>query len=289
MWWSGTRETAFVPLSAEKTIEFAVQTEQLGTGHAVASAKEAFEGFSGTVVILSGDVPLLSPQTLADFLAAHRQLGTPLSVLTVELPDPGMYGRVIRDEDGYLLRIVEARDAGPEELAVPEINSGIYAVESEFLFQAVAELGTDNDQKEYYLTDIVSSARNQGLLVAAVMCPDSEEVLGINDRSELAFAVSYLKVRTNHTWMLAGVTMIDPVSNYIETTAKLGRDVTLWPNVNITGKTVIESGATIGPDCLLSDAHIGTGAMVGKGSVIKGVSVSENAVVPPLSVLTGKQ
>ena len=254
---------------------FPRQTEQLGTGHAVASAREALGDFNGTVLILCGDVPLLSPQTMMDFLAAHQQSRVPLSVLTVDLADPGAYGRIIRDPEGYLLRIVEARDASAEELAVTEINTGIYAVEAGLLFEAVAELKPNNDQKEYYLTDVVAYARERGLLVAAILCPDPEEVLGINDRAELAEAVALLKARINRAWMWAGVSMVDPASTYIETSVKLSRDVTLWPGVHLIGRTVVGRDVVVEPGCWIRDSAIGDGAVIRKGAVLDRTNVPD--------------
>ena len=281
----GHQAEAVEEVFAGQGLVFARQEQQLGTGHAVASARGAMEGFEGTVLILSGDVPLLSPQTMADFLAAHRESGAPLSVLTVELENPAHYGRVIRDEDGWLLRIVEARDASPEELAVPEINTGIYAVEAGLLFEAVSNLTPDNDQQEYYLTDVAAAARDKGLLVAAIICPDPEEVMGVNDRVELAWAVSYLRARTNDAWMKAGVTMVDPASTYIETAVKLSPDVTIWPGACLLGRTTVGPGAVIGPGCLLTDAAVGEGAVIGKSSVVEGVEVPAGTEVAPLTVI----
>lgn len=269
-------------------LTFVRQTEQLGTGHAVASAREALADFAGTVLILSGDVPLLSPQTMIDFLDAHRQARVPLSVLTVELPDPGMYGRVIRDGDGYLLRIVEARDATPEEKAICEINTGIYAVEAGLLFEAVSGLSTDNDQKEYYLTDMVAVARDKGLLAAAVMTSDPDELLGVNDRIDLAHATTVLQARTNYAWMLAGVTVVDPKTTYIETTVKLAQDVTVWPHTLLLGRTAVGAGATIGPDCQIANTVIGAGATIKKGSFIEDTEIPDGAVVGPLTVLSSE-
>jgi len=267
---------------------FVLQEKQLGTGHAVASARPALADFQGTVLILSGDVPLLSPQTMLDFLSAHRQSRTPLSVLTVELPQPGAYGRVVRDDQGYLLRIVEARDATPEELAVCEINTGIYAVDSNLLFEAVAGLRADNDQKEYYLTDVVDLARGRGLLAAAILSPEPEEVLGINDRAELAQAEAVLRSRTNYAWMRAGVTMIDPDAVYIETTVKLAPDVTIWPHTLLLGRTSVETGTVIGPNCQIINAVIRTRARIEHGSFIEGTEIPEDAVVGPLAVVGRK-
>lgn len=263
-------------------VSFALQKEQLGTGHAVESAKDEFTDFKGTVLILSGDVPLLSPQTMMDFLEAHRQSNVLLSVLTVALQYPANYGRIVRDEKGYLLKIVEARDATMEEYEINEINSGIYAVDSSFLFSAVRELDTDNDQKEYYLTDIVEKLRSSGKPAAAILCPDPEEVMGINDRAELAEAIDILRVKTNHAWMQAGVTLIDPNNTYIETTVKIDNDVTIWPGTNILGKTQIGNGAVIEANCWLTNSIIGQDVVVKCGTVLDSVIIADGAVIGPL-------
>ena len=270
---------------AAEGLTFVRQEEQLGTGHAAAAAREALSGFKGTVLILSGDVPLLSPQTMTDFLAAHGRSGVPLSVLTVELYPPGTYGRIIRDEEGFLEKIVEARDADPDELAVVEINTGVYAVEADLLFTAASSLSPDNEQKEYYLTDIVGLVREKGLRAAAIMTPEPEEVLGVNDRIELAQAVALLRTRTNLAWMRAGVTMIDPETVYIETAVKLAPDVTIWPDSYLMGRTNIGPGATIGPDCQIIDSSVGAGAVIKKGSFLQEAHVPEGRVIGPLAVI----
>ena len=176
-------------------IIFVRQTQQLGTGHAVAVTREVLQDFSGTILILYGDLPLLLPQTMRKFLTKHKTIGTKLSVLTVILEDPGAYGRIIRDNEGFLARIVEARDATQNQLAIKEINTGIYAVSGSVLFDLVGKLNQDNDQREFYLTDIVGLARRQGLLAAAIRTTHSEEVLGINDQEELKRSVELMKIR----------------------------------------------------------------------------------------------
>ncbi|MFH1139431.1 MAG: NTP transferase domain-containing protein [Pseudomonadota bacterium] len=266
-------------------ISWVRQEEQLGTGHAVFCAREVLADFKGTILILSGDVPLLSPQTMMDFLAAHQRGAAALSVLTVDLSVPGGYGRVIRDSAGFLERIVEARDAGAEELAVTEINAGIYAVSAAPLFEALGRLKPDNDQHEYYLTDVAADFRYQGLPVAAILCPDPQEVMGVNDRTDLAQAMSVLKWRTNVAWMLAGTTMMDPDSAYIETTVKLGRDVTLWPNTYLLGRTAVGEAVEIEPDCQIVDSNIGPGAIIRKGSIIEGIDIEPGAEIGPLAVM----
>ena len=240
---------------------FVRQAEQLGTGHAVSMAREVLATFPGPVVIMSGDVPLISPNTLEGFLNAHLALEADMSVLTVTLRDPAAYGRIIRDEGGWLERIVEARDANEWEKSVREINSGLYVIKAAELFDSIARLSPANDQKEYYLTDVVADFRGRGLKAAAVEIPESAafEVGGINDRYELAEAQAILKDRINRAWMQAGVTMLDPLSTYIESSVRLAPDVTLWPGVILTGHTTIGSGVEIGPYKHLHNQEVAKG------------------------------
>jgi UDP-N-acetylglucosamine diphosphorylase/glucosamine-1-phosphate N-acetyltransferase len=176
-------------------VTFVLQQPQQGTGHAVAQARGALAGFQGTILILYGDVPLVRPSTLTRFLENHAKIHSRLSLLSVDLPDPGAYGRVIRDPEGRPLRVVEARDAGPEELAVPEINTGLYAVEAGLLFDLIERLKPDNDQQEYYLTDIIGLARGQNAPLAVFKAPVPEEGLGINTLDELQWSEEYLRKR----------------------------------------------------------------------------------------------
>jgi bifunctional UDP-N-acetylglucosamine pyrophosphorylase/glucosamine-1-phosphate N-acetyltransferase len=249
---------------------FARQDRRLGTGHAAAVAFEVLKDRPGIVVIVPGDAPLLSPQTLIDLLDAHRALSADLSVLTVTVEWPGSYGRVIRDSRGWLDRVVEARDATEAELAVTEVNSGVYAADGPKLFEALSELKPDNDQGEYYLTDAVAVFRSKGWSAAAVEGPDPLELQGVNDRRELALAQSVSRERINLSWLLAGVTMADPSTAHIEAAVKLARDVTLGQGVVLTGATTVGAGALIGPYACLHD-----------------VAVAPGAVVPPLTVLSG--
>ncbi len=250
---------------------FAHQTEQLGTGHAVAAAKDALADFSGPLLIMAGDISLISSNTLNGFLKDHQFLGSDLSVLTVRLDNPAAYGRIIRDEAGWLARIVEYRDADEEERRVGEINSGLYLTDVVNLYQSIERLSSDNEQREYYLTDVVADFRNRGLLVAAVEIPSSlsYEVGGINDRAELAATQGLLKARINESWMKAGVTMLDPFSTLIETTVHLDTDVILWPGVILTGRTTVGAGAEIGPFCHLDDCRVEAGVRVPGGTILK--------------------
>lgn len=247
---------------------FVRQAEQLGTGHAVSMAREVLADFPGPLVIMSGDVPLISPNTLDGFLKGHQALGADLSVLTVTLRDPGAYGRIIRDDGGWLERIVEFRDADDWQRAVREINSGLYVVDAQKLFEAIARLSPANDQKEYYLTDVVADFRAHGLKAAAVEIPESSafEVAGINDRYELAEAQAILKDRINEAWLRAGVTMLDPLSTYLESSVRLAPDVILWPGVILTGRTTIGAGAEIGPHSHLHNVQVAAGTKIPGGT-----------------------
>ncbi|UQZ89123.1 hypothetical protein C4J81_07895 [Deltaproteobacteria bacterium Smac51] len=243
---------------------FVRQTEQLGTGHAVAMAKDVLKDFPGPILIMAGDVPLISPNTLDGFLKAHQALRADLSVLTVEMEDPAAYGRIIRDEANWLESIVEFRDATDEQRQIREINSGLYLAEAAKLFESIDRLSPDNEQKEYYLTDVVSDFRTRGLTAAAIEIPEAfaYEVQGINNRYELAGAQAILKDRINEAWMRAGVTMLGPISTFIECTVRLAKDVTLWPSVILTGHTTVGEGAEIGPFCHLHDCRVEAGAKV---------------------------
>lgn len=243
---------------------FVRQEKQLGTGHAVAMARQALEDFTGPILIMNGDVPLISPSTLEGFWRAHQNLKAHISVLTVRLAEPGAYGRIVRDENQWLARIVEYRDATDEERAIEEINSGLYLVEAGELFKAIERLTPDNDQGEYYLTDVIADFRSRGLSAAAVEIPDylAYEVSGVNDRYELAAAQAVLKDRINESWMRAGVTMLDPLSTYIESSVRLAQDVTVWPGAILSGRTQVGPGAEIGPFCHLRDCVVEAGARV---------------------------
>lgn len=266
---------------------FVLQEKQLGTGHAVAMAKPLLAGHQGPIMIMPGDAPLISPQTLMDFLAAHQSLGATLSVLTVETDDPAGHGRIVRDENGWLARIVEARAATEEEAALNEINTGVYLAEAKPLFEAIDRLSPDNCQREYYLTDVVADLKERNFNVAAVRGPDPLEARGINDRFELARASQVLKRRLNQAWMKAGVTMLDPASAYIETGVKLAPDILIYPQTVLTGQTVVGEGAEIGAFVQITDSRIGAGARIGAGSVIIRGEVDARAVLPPNTVING--
>ncbi|GAM09138.1 bifunctional protein GlmU [Geobacter sp. OR-1] len=271
--------------STDPAVSFALQQEQLGTGHAVACAAGALEGFSGTILILCGDVPLIRPETLQGMLAAHRDLGAALTVLTTHVDNPFGYGRVVKGEGGRILRIVEQKDATPEELKINEINSGIYCVESEFLFAAVASLSNDNAQKEYYLTDIVLRAAEQELLALAFSVDDPDEVMGVNDRAQLAAAGAVLRKRINESLMLSGVTMIAPDTCYIDSGVKIGSDTIIHPNVHVSGNTIIGSECVIEPSVVIRNCTIADKVTLKAGSVMADSVIGEEAAIGPMAHL----
>jgi bifunctional UDP-N-acetylglucosamine pyrophosphorylase/glucosamine-1-phosphate N-acetyltransferase len=268
---------------------FVNQNDPRGTGQAVQCAIKGLDGYEGPVIILPGDVPLISPQTLIDLLDAHMALGTLLSVLTVRLDDPASYGRIIRDQNGWLERIVETRDASNSELTINEINSGIYVADCEALKESIFSLKPDNDQNEYYLTDVVAEFRARGHLVAAIEGPDPQEVQGINDRRELAMAQNILRLRINDSWLLSGVTMEDPATTYIEASVKLSKDVTLSPGVALYGATKVGTDAVIGPYCCLRNVEVGTRVILGAHLELENLSLDAEGNVENLDFdqLTG--
>ena len=261
------------------------QDEVKGTGRAVWCGLQAVpEDYHGTVVVTYGDVPLLGPQTLAGLVEAHTAAGAAVSVLVGEVPDPTGYGRVVRDADGAVLRIVEDADADPTERAIREINSGIYAFDGDFLRAGLAGMGTDNAQGEMYLTDILELARAKGAVIVATGTPDRFELEGVNDRVQLAAFGRELNRRLLEGWMRAGVTVVDPASTWVDVDVRLAPDVTLLPGVQLRGDTSVETDAVIGPDTTLVDCEVAAGAHIVRSHAL-GARIGEGASVGPFSYL----
>jgi bifunctional UDP-N-acetylglucosamine pyrophosphorylase / glucosamine-1-phosphate N-acetyltransferase len=275
----------------------AVQETQDGTGHAVRVAVEALQGSSGTpegtVVVMFGDTPLLEGETVAGLVADHSGSGRALTILTAEVDDPFGYGRIIRDASGEVTAIVEEKDATPEQAAVREINSGIFAFDGAFLADAVTKITNDNAKGEYYLTDVVAIAREQGRVVGAFTIDDVTQTEGANDRAQLAGLAAEMNRRVLTHWMKEGVTVVDPSSTWVDVTVELSRDVTILPGVQLHGQTRVGEDAVIGPDTTLTDVTVGEGASVvrthGIESVIgPGASVGPFAYLRPGNVLGAK-
>lgn len=266
-------------------VEIAAQGEVPGTG-AAADAGLALldDGFVGDVLITSGDVPLLGAGPLGAFLAAHRDAEAAASVLTASLPDPSGYGRVVRDGVGDVQAIVEDGDATDAQRAIHEINSGTYLFQANDLRRALEQVGTDNAQNEKYLTDAIGVLVAEGRKVIAHRIDDPVLVRGVNDRQQLAEVARELNDRIVRRWRLAGVTIQDATSTWIDVTVELGQDVTLLPGTQLRGTTVVQDEATVGPDTTLIDTEVGFGADVTRVHAIS-ARIGENAHVGPFSYL----
>jgi len=255
--------TAPATADAFDGVEVAVQPEPLGTGHAVRSARAALEGRSDDVLVLSGDTPLLTPALLRNLLETHRGASAAATVLTFERDDPGAYGRVLRNGDGGVSAIVEARDATPEQLAVREVNSSIYVFRSDTLWPVLERLSPQNAQGELYLTDTVALLVAGGDTVAAHKGGDSMETEGVNTRVELAAAAAAMRDGINAEHMLAGVTIVDPASTWIDADVEIERDAVIHPFTVLSGTTKVGTGAEVGPHVVARDTRIGERAVVG--------------------------
>jgi bifunctional UDP-N-acetylglucosamine pyrophosphorylase/glucosamine-1-phosphate N-acetyltransferase len=245
-----------------------LQAVQRGTGHAVRTALGALDGVTGTVLVLSGDVPLLRTETLTALVEAHESERAAATLLSADVEVPGGLGRILRDRQGYLAGIVEARDATAEQLAITEINAGVYAFEAAALREALDKLTTDNVQGEEYLTDVFGLLLGAGHRVGVRVADDATEALGCNDRAELARLGALLRDRINGGHMRAGVTIVDPATTWIDAAVTIERDAVIEPHTQLRGATEIASGAVIGPEVTLIDTTVGEQAEVVRAHVV---------------------
>ena len=264
--------------------EFALQAEQLGTGHAIQMAEPQLGDAAGMTLIGSGDAPLFTVDTFNKLFDFHEQSGNAVTVLTAKAPNPTGYGRIIRDENGNVVRIVEQKDATPEEAAVDEINTGAYVFDNQLLFASLKQVTNDNAQGEYYLPDTLEILRNAGHTVGAFVMDDFDESMGVNDRVALARANKVLRDRTNEMHMRNGVTLIDPANTYIDVDVTIGHDTIIEPNVYLKGKTVIGSNVLITSGSRLVDSIVADGAQV-DASHFEEAEVRERASVGPFAHL----
>jgi bifunctional UDP-N-acetylglucosamine pyrophosphorylase/glucosamine-1-phosphate N-acetyltransferase len=263
--------------------ELAYQKEPLGTADAVISAKKTLKGFSGYVLVLCGDVPLINPIHLKDFSEQVRNKGASIGVLTMQLKNPGKYGRIVRDLDGHIITIVEEKDAAGRELDIKEVNTGVFCVEKEWLFRALAKVEPKNAQGEYYLTDIVSMAIAEGQEVVSYIAPVAEDFIGINDRVQLARAAERMRERINQSYQMDGVGIVDYRHTYIDAGVSIGMDTEIWPHCFIQGKTRIGSGCRIENGVVIKDAVISDGVHIKSFSVIENSRIEQEAVVGPFA------
>lgn len=241
----------------EQDTQVVVQQQRNGTADAVNSAREACEGMTGSLLVLSGDCPLIRPETIASLARAREEADAAVAVLTMEAENPFGYGRIIRDAQGQVECIVEQKDCTPEQAAVTECNSGFYCFDAQYLFDALNRVSNENAQGEFYLTDVIGIARADGRSVVALRAEDPEECLGINTRLQLSVAAKVMQRRMNTAFMLAGVTMLDPETVWIGPGVTIEQDVELLPQTMLMGKTSIASGSVIGPNTRLTDTVVG--------------------------------
>ena len=273
-------------------LEFVEQRVQNGTGDAVAVGLtglpdddlDTLDADDGDVIVLPGDTPLIRPETLAGLVREHRLSGAACTLLTARMVDPTGYGRVVRDKDGRVRRIVEHRDADDAELAIDEINTGVYLFRRGLLAPALRRLTPHNAQAELYVTDVVAVLAEAGHPVVSLVATDAEETQGVNDRAQLAVAEAELRHRTNERWMREGVGIVDPAATYVDTTVVLAPDVVLFPGTVLQGATVVGAGTEIGPATRLSDTRVGERAKVNE-SVASLAEIGDDAVVGPFAVL----
>lgn len=266
-------------------VRTAFQAEQNGTGHATRTGLQELGGVDGTVLVVCGDTPLLSGATLGALAATHASDGNAVTVLTAEVPDSTGYGRIVRDAaTGAVTEIVEHKDASPSQRAIREINSGVFAFDGRLLTEALGKLRPDNSQGEEYLTDVLSILREAGHRVGASIARDHREILGINNRVQLAEARRLLNQRLLERAMLSGVTIVDPASTLIDVTVTFGRDAVVHPGTQLLGTTHVGEDAEVGPNSRLTDTVVHEGARL-DNTVAQGAEVGPGATVGPYAYL----
>ncbi|HEY3375421.1 MAG TPA: bifunctional UDP-N-acetylglucosamine diphosphorylase/glucosamine-1-phosphate N-acetyltransferase GlmU [Candidatus Aquicultor sp.] len=261
-------------------VEFALQEEQLGTGHAVTQVEQMLEGFAGAVLVLSGDTPLVTATTLQNLFAVHEKQGAAASILTAKIDNPTGYGRIIRAGDGTVSAIVEEKDASNAERAICEVNSGTYCFNKTKLFDALKRIDSNNAQGELYLTDVIKVFSNAGETIMASIAPDENEIMGVNTRVQLAEADAVMRGRINEQHMLAGVTIVDPTTTYISDEAVIGKDTIIYPMTFISGVTTIGEACIIGPMSRIEDCTIGN-RVVAENAIVRRSTVEDDAALGP--------
>ncbi len=264
-------------------VNIALQTPQLGTGHAVLQARDQIDRASDLVVVLYGDTPFITPETLRRLIDTHLEAKAVLSLITFRPADPALYGRIVRDASGHVIDIVEYKEATPEQAAIGEVNSGIFCYQTAWLFAHLDRLQPRAGHGELYLTDLVNLAAREGALVASTECGE-QEVLGINDRIQLAQAENWMRDRINASLMLNGVTLIDPSTTYIQASVAIGPDTIIYPNTHLRGQTIIGRECVLGPNTIIHDSRIGDHCEI-LASMLEGATLEDHVTVGPFSHL----
>ena len=270
---------------AGRTCGFATQEPQIGTGHALLQAEAALAGASGDVLLLSGDVPLLSTATIRALVDAHRKAGATATVLTAEIDPPDGYGRIVRLPAGGMTRIVEHKDATDDERRIREINSGVYVFDLAPLFQALRRIGSSNAQGEYYLPDLIALYADQGLVIETMTLPNADEIKGVNSRVELAALSREMRLKKCEALMLAGVTIEDPATTYIDASVEVGPDTTIHPNVALEGATKIGARCEIHSGSRLVNARVDDDVLIRNHCVIADAAIGAKSTVGPFAHL----
>ncbi|MCM3733975.1 bifunctional UDP-N-acetylglucosamine diphosphorylase/glucosamine-1-phosphate N-acetyltransferase GlmU [Fictibacillus nanhaiensis] len=268
-------------------IQYVLQEEQLGTAHAVMQAEEILANEEGVTLVVCGDTPLITSETMDKLIAEHESLGAKATILTAKPEDPTGYGRIIRNSEGTVERNVEHKDATEEERKVTEINTGTYCFDNKSLFDALKKVNNDNVQGEYYLPDVIEILKDAGEVVAAYQTPDFNETLGVNDRVALSKAESFMKKRINERHMRNGVTLIDPEQTYISDDAEIGSDTVIYPGTVILGNTKIGEENIIGPQSEIKDSVVGNGNTI-RQSVIHDSEVGNETAIGPFAHIRPK-
>ncbi|MBO9131300.1 bifunctional UDP-N-acetylglucosamine diphosphorylase/glucosamine-1-phosphate N-acetyltransferase GlmU [Bacillus sp. 165] len=270
--------------------EFALQEEQLGTAHAVMQSVPFLAQEQGTTLVVCGDTPLITTQTMEELLKHHEQTGAKTTVLTAYTEEPAGYGRIVRNSEGRVERIVEHKDANQEELTIKEINTGTYCFDNQALFEALSKVSNENAQGEYYLPDVIEILKNQGAVVSAYQTSNFDETLGVNDRVALSQAEAIMRKRINHKHMVNGVTIIDPANTYISADTVIGNDTIIYPGTVIEGTTSIGSDCIIGPHTEMKNSQVGNNTIIRQSTVHEskvgdGVAIGPFAHIRPDSTI----
>lgn len=268
-----------------RNVEIVHQAEQRGTADAVRLAMESLKGYQGRVVILCGDVPLMTAKTVSELISAHQKFGASVTVLTTEVEDPTGYGRIVRQADGSIHKIVEDKDAPADIKGIREVNTGTYVFEGPFLSEVIREIRAENAQKEFYLTDSIEVGLKKGVRVSAHKTREREEVIGVNSRTELAMVDGMMRRRINDHHMLNGVTLINPGAIYIDAGVTIARDVTIYPGTTIQGDTTIGKSSVIYPNSRIADSQIGDDVTVKDACVIEESRIGNGSRVGPFAHL----